>query len=101
MHDTLAEPWTSLRISADVTVEKLSRVGTRGREWLLQQTRQLLLHVVQSGAHSSHLAVEWPAPVRCHEMTETGWLCWSGEIVDDPVRITLIALPRRRRMVWK
>ena len=56
MHDTLAEPWTSLRRSADVRVEKLSRVGHRGREWLLQQRRQLLLHVVQSCVDSSHLA---------------------------------------------
>ena len=32
--------------------------GHRGREWLLQQRRQLLLHAVQSDADSSHLAVE-------------------------------------------
>ena len=50
MHDTLAEPWTSSRRSADVTLEKLSRVGTAAGGWLFHQRRQLLLDVIQSGA---------------------------------------------------
>ena len=65
----------------------------RGRDWLLHQGWQLLMDVIQSGADSSHLAVE-----ELHEAVSQfllpvmGWQrpggCAGQETVDDFIRVT-------------
>ena len=94
MHDTLAKPWTSLRRSADVTVEKPSRVGTAAGSGSSSRGSSCCYMSSMSGADSSHLAVE-----ELHKavgqllFAVMGWQrlggCAGQEVVDDPVCIAL------------